>query len=229
MAGKAIYAALLAVQQGLKAPKDKSGGKYSYRSAEDILEKVKPLLQENGLILLMGEDIKADAVGSFIESTATLVDIATGDSVVTHSMAREDVGTKFMSPGQATGAAVSYARKYALGGMFAIDNEQDIDSQEYQQKRSQTSQNRPQATQKQNTGTYKGSTANGAQDEMRAKAIKSLNKEIERTGVDSTALKEIAKAKYGKESVKDMTTNEICDLANKMEGYLMEQIEKASK
>ena len=138
MAGKAIYAALLAVQQGLKAPKDKSGGKYSYRSAEDILEKVKPLLQENGLILLLDEAIKADSVGSFIESTATLVDIATGDSVSTHSMAREDVGTKFMSPGQATGAAVSYARKYALGGMFAIDNEQDIDSQEYQQKRSHT-------------------------------------------------------------------------------------------
>ena len=175
MAGKAIYAALLAVQQGLKAPKDKSGGKYSYRSAEDILEKVKPLLQENGLILLLDEAIKADAVGSFIESTATLVDIATGDSVSTHSMAREDVGTKFMSPGQATGAAVSYARKYALGGMFAIDNEQDIDSQEYQQKRSQTAQNRPQATQKQNAGTYKGSTANNATDEMRAKAMKSLN------------------------------------------------------
>lgn len=226
MAGKAIYAALLAVQQGLKAPKDKSGGKYSYRSAEDILEKVKPLLQENGLILLLDEAIKADAVGSFIESTATLVDIATGDSVSTHSMAREDVGTKFMSPGQATGAAVSYARKYALGGMFAIDNEQDIDSQEYQQKRSQTAQNRPQATQKQNAGTYKGSTANNATDEMRAKAIKSLNAEIERTGVTSGAVKDIAMEKYGKASVKEMTTGQICDLTNKLEKYLMEQIEQ---
>lgn len=228
MAGKAIYAALLAVQQGLKAPKDKSGGKYSYRSAEDILEKVKPLLQENGLILLLDEAIKADAVGSFIESTATLVDIATGDSVSTHSMAREDVGTKFMSPGQATGAAVSYARKYALGGMFAIDNEQDIDSQEYQQKRSQTAQNRPQATQKQNAGTYKGNTANNATDEMRAKAIKSLNAEIERTGVASSEVAAIAKAKYGKASVKEMTTGQICDLANKLESYLMEQINEAS-
>lgn len=228
MAGKAIYAALLAVQQGLKAPKDKSGGKYSYRSAEDILEKVKPLLQENGLILLLDEAIKADAVGSFIESTATLVDIATGDSVSTHSMAREDVGTKFMSPGQATGAAVSYARKYALGGMFAIDNEQDIDSQEYQQKRSQTAQNRPQATQKQNAGTYKGNTANNATDEMRAKAIKSLNAEIERTGVASSEVAAIAKAKYGKASVKEMTTGQICDLANNLEKFLMEQINEAS-
>lgn len=228
MAGKAIYAALLAVQQGLKAPKDKSGGKYSYRSAEDILEKVKPLLQENGLILLLDEAIKADAVGSFIESTATLVDIATGDSVSTHSMAREDVGTKFMSPGQATGAAVSYARKYALGGMFAIDNEQDIDSQEYQQKRSQTAQNRPQATQKQNAGTYKGSNANNATDEMRAKAIKALNAEIERTGAQGSEVAAIAKAKYGKTSVKDMTTDQICDLANRLEQYLMDQINEAS-
>ena len=228
MAGKAIYAALLAVQQGLKAPKDKSGGKYSYRSAEDILEKVKPLLQENGLILLLDEAIKADSVGSFIESTATLVDIATGDSVSTHSMAREDVGTKFMSPGQATGAAVSYARKYALGGMFAIDNEQDIDSQEYQQKRSQTAQNRPQASAKQNAGTYKGNTANNATDEMRAKAIKSLNAEIERTGVASSEVAAIAKAKYGKASVKEMTTGQICDLVNNLEKFLMEQINEAS-
>jgi hypothetical protein len=143
-------------------------------------------------------------------------------------MAREDVGTKFMSPGQATGAAVSYARKYALGGMFAIDNEQDIDSQEYQQKRSQTAQNRPQASAKQNAGTYKGSTANNATDEMRAKAIKSLNAEIERTGVASSEVAAIAKAKYGKASVKEMTTGQICELANKLESYLMEQINEAS-
>lgn len=226
MAGKAIYAALLAVQQGLKAPKDKSGGKYSYRSAEDILEKVKPLLQENGLILLLDEAIKADAVGSFIESTATLVDIATGDSVSTHSMAREDVGTKFMSPGQATGAAVSYARKYALGGMFAIDNEQDIDSQEYQQKRSQTAQNGAGRVQNANKGNYKGNTQNNAtngNDAMRAKAVKSLSAEIERMGVTAQEVSAIAGVKFGKTSTKDMTTNEICDLTNNLESWIMEQ------
>jgi hypothetical protein len=226
MAGKAIYAALLAVQQGLKAPKDKSGGKYSYRSAEDILEKVKPLLQENGLILLLDEAIKADAVGSFIESTATLVDIATGDSVSTHSMAREDVGTKFMSPGQATGAAVSYARKYALGGMLAIDNEQDIDSQEYQQKRSQTAQNGAGRAQNANKGNYKGNAQNNAtngNDAMRAKAVKSLSAEIERMGVTAQEVSAIAGVKFGKTSTKDMTTNEICDLTNNLESWIMEQ------
>ena len=226
MAGKAIYAALLAVQQGLKAPKDKNGGKYSYRSAEDILEKVKPLLQENGLILLLDEAIKADAVGSFIESTATLIDIATGDSVSTHSMAREDVGTKFMSPGQATGAAVSYARKYALGGMFAIDNEQDIDSQEYQQERSQAAQNGAGHAQSAKPNNYKGNTQNNATngaDAMRVKAVKSLSAEIERMGVTAQEVSAIAGVKFGKTSTKDMTTNEICDLTNNLESWIMEQ------
>jgi hypothetical protein len=222
MAGKAIDAALLAVQQGLKAPKDKSGGKYSYRSAEDILEKVKPLLQENGLILLLDEAIKADAVGSFIESTATLVDIATGDSVSTHSMAREDVGTKFMSPGQATGAAVSYARKYALGGMFAIDNEQDIDSQEYQQKRSQTAQNRPQQPAKQNAGTYKGGG-----DEIRHKAIEGLKAEVGRIGCTWDEVTAIANYKMGK-APKEMTAGNIAILTNNLETWLMGTEKKKS-
>jgi hypothetical protein len=213
MEGKAIYAALLAVQQGLKAPKDKSGGKYKYRSAEDILEKVKPLLQENGLVILLDETIKADAVGSFIESTATLIDIATGDSVSTHSMAREDVGTKFMSPGQATGAAVSYARKYALGGMFAIDNEEDIDSQQYQNSR-QTSQNRPQ--QPANIG--KGSNNN----DMRTKAMKSLTEAIKQCGVTKEEVSAIAGVKYGKVSTKDMSIGEIADLANNLQMYIIE-------
>jgi hypothetical protein len=214
MEGKAIYAALLAVQQGLKAPKDKSGGKYNYRSAEDILEKVKPLLQENGLVILLDETIKADAVGSFIESTATLIDIATGDSVSTHSMAREDVGTKFMSPGQATGAAVSYARKYALGGMFAIDNEEDIDSQVYQQKRSQTPQNRPQGA----ANIDKGSN----NTDMRTKAMKALNEAIKQCGVSKEEVSAIAGVKYGKISTKEMSIGEISDLANNLQMYIIE-------
>ena len=92
----------------------------------------------------------------------------------------------------------------------------------------QTAQNRPQQPAKQNANNYKGSTANNATDEMRAKAIKSLNAEIERTGVASSEVAAIAKAKYGKASVKEMTTGQICELANKLESYLMEQINEAS-
>ena len=216
MEGKPIYAALMAVQAELKAPKDKSGGKYSYRSAEDILEKVKPLLQENGLILLLDEAIKADAVGSFIESTATLIDIATGDSVSTHSMAREDVGTKFMSPGQATGAAVSYARKYALGGMFAIDNEQDIDSQEYQ-KRSQTAQNGA-GTRSQSNAPSKGST----NDELRSKAMHSLVTEMQRVGASGEEVSSLCGVKFGKTTSRDLSTGELSQLAANLESWIKE-------
>lgn len=92
----------------------------------------------------------------------------------------------------------------------------------------QTSQNRPQQPAKQNAGTYKGGNASGAQDEMRAKAIKSLNAEIERTGVAGTEVAAIAKAKYGKASVKEMTTGQICDLANNLEQFLLDQINEAS-
>lgn len=96
----------------------------------------------------------------------------------------------------------------------------------------QTAQNRPQQPANTNKGNYKGNTArtavNGAQDEMKAKAIKSLNAEIERTGVACSEVKAIALAKYGKDSVNKMTTTEICDLANNLEKFLMEQINEAS-
>jgi hypothetical protein len=249
MAGKPIYAALQAVQRELKAPKGQynSFGKYKYRSCEDIVEAVKPLLNEHGLILTMSDDVVefgnyahkkttgndvVEISGSriYIKATATVIDVVTGDKIEVTAMAREPEEKKGMDCSQITGTASSYARKYALNGLFAIDDTKDADTDQYKQQTngSNSSQNRPQATQKQNAGTYKGSTANNATDEMRAKAIKSLNAEIERTGVASSEVAAIAKAKYGKASVKEMTTGQICDLANKLESYLMEQINEAS-
>jgi hypothetical protein len=232
MAGKPIYAALQAVQRELKAPKGQynSFGKYKYRSCEDIVEAVKPLLNEQGLILTMSDEVVGVADRVYIKATCKVIDVANGDVIETSALARESLTKKGMDDSQITGTASSYARKYALNGLFAIDDTKDADTDQYKQQTngSNSSQNRPQATQKQNAGTYKGSTANNATDEMRAKAIKSLNAEIERTGVASSEVAAIAKAKYGKASVKEMTTGQICDLANKLESYLMEQINEAS-
>jgi hypothetical protein len=231
MAGKPIYAALLAVQQGINAPKDKKGYGYEYRTADGILQAAKPLLQEQGVICILSDESKQVGNRYYIKATAKLIDIATGDSVEATGEAVEPDKLASMAPPQITGTASTYARKRALEGLFLLDNEKDVDSKEVQdaiKNSRQTAQNRPQATQKQNAGTYKGSTANGAQDEMRAKAIKSLNAEIERTGVASTEVAAIAKAKYGKASVKEMTTGQICDLTNNLEKFLMEQIEQAS-
>ena len=197
MAGKAIYAGLMQVQQTLKAPKDKNGGKYKYRSAEDILENVKPLLKDAGLILKMKEEIKADAIGSYIESVVTVIDIATGDREETSSQVREDVGTKFMSPGQATGAAISYARKYALCGMFAIDNEEDLDSPSYQQARKAPKKDES--------------------DIVMAKAVERLNGVIKGKGLSKNYLVSTAEKVIGKKSVADMTTEEVLKLAEVLE------------
>lgn len=231
MAGKPIYAALLAVQQGINAPKDKKGYGYEYRTADGILQAAKPLLQEQGVICILSDESKQVGNRYYIKATAKLIDIATGDSVEATGEAVEPDKLASMAPPQITGTSSTYARKRALEGLFLLDNEKDVDSKEVQdaiKNSRQTAQNRPQATQKQNAGTYKGSNANGAQDEMRAKAIKSLNAEIERTGVASSEVAAIAKAKYGKASVKEMTTGQICDLTNKLEQYLLDQINEAS-
>lgn len=200
---KTIYAALMGVQQSLKAPKDKDGGgRYKYRSAEDILEKVKPLLQDAGLILLLDEEIKADSIGSYIYSTATIVDIATGDSLSTHSMAREDLNTKVMSPGQATGAAISYARKYCLGGLFLIDNEDDLDSPAYQAKSKPLTD------------------ANGAQDNMKQTALKSLNAKVKELGISNEAVTNIIHRQYNKANSKEMSTGEVAHMVSNLEKFI---------
>lgn len=222
MAGKTIYAGIMQIQQNLKAPKDKDGGKYKYRSAEDILENVKPLLQQAGLIVLFKDTVKTDEIGSYIESTCRLIDIATGDSEESVAIAREDTATKFMSPGQASGAAISYARKYALCGMFAIDNEDDLDSQAYQKAR-QTSQNDAQATEKKNKGksTNKDSKAlyNEA-DAVRKANINKLNAEIKRLGAKPEDVKNLAEFNFKKKSVNDMSDTEICILTENLERWL---------
>ncbi len=244
MEGKAIYAALQAVQRDLKAPKGQynSFGKYKYRSCEDIVEAVKPLLNEHGLILTMSDDVVefgnyahkkttgndvVEISGSriYIKATATVVDVVTGDKIEVTAMAREPEEKKGMDCSQITGTASSYARKYALNGLFAIDDTKDADTDQYKQQTngSNSPQNRPQATQKQNAGAYKGNGANNATDEMRAKAIKSLNAEISRMGLTGQEVSAIAGLKFNKVSTKDMTTNEICQLTNNLESWVFEQ------
>ena len=123
-----IIGKLTEVQAKLKAPKGQynSFGKYKYRSCEDILEAVKPLLAERGLALALSDEPITEGTRTYIMATATLMDGA--DRVEVRAFAREPETKKGMDESQITGMASSYARKYALNGLFAIDDTKDADT-----------------------------------------------------------------------------------------------------
>lgn len=126
--GKTIYDALLDIQARLKAPKGQTNnfGNYKYRSAEDILEAVKPLLKDNGCFLTISDDIVM--VGSRIYVKATITLSKNGETIQTTAFARESESKSGMDASQITGASSSYARKYALNGLFCIDDTKDADA-----------------------------------------------------------------------------------------------------
>lgn len=128
-----IYTKLANVQKELKAPKNqynKFGG-YNYRSCEDILEAAKPLCIENGLILTLTDSVIQIGDRFYVRAKAVVTDMDEGlctfESV---SYAREPLEKKASDPSQITGAASSYARKYALNGLFCIDDAKDADGEE---------------------------------------------------------------------------------------------------
>lgn len=125
-----VYLKLLNIQEKLKAPKSQfnSFGKYNYRNCEDILEGVKPILKENNCILLIKDDVQIIGERYYIKAKVSLIDIEDGKEISSEAFAREEENKKGMDGSQVTGAASSYARKYALNGLFAIDDTKDSDS-----------------------------------------------------------------------------------------------------
>lgn len=117
------------IQQGLKAPKGNYNnfGKYNYRSCEDILEAVKPLLSEQGCTLVIADDIMLIGDRFYVKATATLTN-SEGVKEVATAFAREQETKSGMDSSQLTGATSSYARKYALNGLFCIDDTKDADT-----------------------------------------------------------------------------------------------------
>lgn len=128
-----IYAALAAVQSELKAPKGQMNtfGGYSYRSCEDILEAVKPILKAKGLFLQLSDEPVMVGDWHYIKATATIADFS-GNQLFCTAYAREPEQKTKMDAAQVTGTSSSYARKYALNGLFCIDDTKDADTDEYQ-------------------------------------------------------------------------------------------------
>lgn len=129
---------LLKIQQALKAPKGQynSFGKYKYRSCEDILEAVKPLLSENKVTLTISDDLVILGDRFYVKAVAAFTDIKTGQTITNTAFAREDESKKGMDGAQITGTASSYARKYCLNGLFLIDDTKDADTDEYKNQQS---------------------------------------------------------------------------------------------
>lgn len=145
-----IYAKLSVIQLNLIAPKNQYNnfGKYNYRSCEDILEGLKPCLQETKTAVTVNDEIVQIGDRYYIKATATLFDCETGESVSNTAYAREEESKKGMDASQVTGATSSYARKYALNGLFCIDDVKDADTRDNRQEEAKKQQDEEQEQKK---------------------------------------------------------------------------------
>ena len=123
------YKKLLEVQKELVVNKARETSRYKYRNAEDILEAVKPLLSKKQCCIVLNDDVEVKEGRFYVKATATFVDTETDEKVSVSSYAREDAESKLMQTAQLTGSSISYARKYALGGLLCIDDGNDADKQ----------------------------------------------------------------------------------------------------
>ena len=131
-----IYEKLSAIQVKLNAPKKQynSYGRYNYRSCEDILEGLKPHLEETKTAVTVNDEIVLIGERYYVKATATLHDCESDKSVSNTAYAREEITKKGMDASQITGSTSSYARKYALNGLFCIDDVKDADTRDNRQK-----------------------------------------------------------------------------------------------
>ena len=194
----------------MKAPKSQhnSFGKYDYRSAEDIIEAVKPLLKENGLFLTMSDDIVLIGDRYYVKATVSVTDIVTGESVQTSALAREAAQKKGMDESQVTGTASSYARKYALNGLFAIDDTKDADTDQYRYA--------------QNAQNGAGRAQKLTDEEMMNNAKRLLKAEVERIGCTWDEVRAISGVKLGKTETKKMSVGEVSNLVANLEKWIEE-------
>ena len=189
-----VYTKLLNVQSELKAPKSQynSFGKYKYRSCEDILEALKPILNKNKATVIISDDILFVEGRHYIKATVKFIDTENGEMVENSALAREDEVKKGMDSSQITGSVSSYARKYALNGMFAIDDTKDSDS----------------------TNTH------GVEPEQSKSTSKLSAKQVGRllaiglkAGIKEPEIKKVIKAEFEKDKIEDLSIeayNSIC-------------------
>lgn len=199
-----LHEKLLAIQTKLKAPKGQynSFGKYSYRSAEDILEAVKPLNAEQGVLLTITDEIKEIGGRVYVVATATVSDGT--DELKVSAFAREPENKKGMDESQITGATSSYARKYALNGLYAIDDNKDADTDEHKQQ--QDNAPKKQQAQKQQQQKQQQQEKGFTEQELH-ELVEKYVRNIEALGVDRAKLIEFVCNKHSVGNLFDLKPN----------------------
>lgn len=196
-----VYEKLLHVQQKLKAPKNQYNkfGDFHYRSCEDIQEAVKPLLQETKTVLLVNDEVVLIGSRFYIKATAVFHDTESTESITNTAFARENESKPKMDEAQITGSCSSYARKYALNGLFCIDDAKDPDTppaeNTAESRQDKKTTNEPKRTQnKKPAATQKVNSAELAR----------LKLEADRTG---TSLLKVCQ-RYNVISIEELTTEQ---------------------
>lgn len=157
----AVHEKLKEIQMMLKAPKNlynKYGG-FNYRNAEGIYEAVKPLLNQLNMTLIINDSVQNVGTKNYIKATAYLTDCETGEQLFSCALAREAETKKGMDDSQITGTASSYARKYALNGLFLLDDTKDEDSDECRKYKENKSKAEPAEPTQTAQPTFKPATA----------------------------------------------------------------------
>ena len=217
-----MIAKLCRVQAALKAPKNQRNnfGNYNYRSCEDILEAVKPLLAQEGLVLTITDGIEMVGNRYYVKATATVTD---GEkSISATAYAREADSRKGMDEAQVTGSSSSYSRKYALNGLFCIDDTRDADTMD-----NRTSTPEPKAKTKA-APKQKDEPILDSGEKKKA-MLKQIAEGAKKHSISADDMKLIMKRQYNKESSTKLTEAEVADLAANFERYAIEMVEDEAK
>lgn len=200
---KNVLKKLLIIQQNISVPKGQHNefGDFNYRSCEDILERARPLCNDNGLVIRLTDKIIQMSDRFYVEATAAVIDVDSGEVFSTTAYARETETRPKMDVAQITGASSSYARKYALAGLFGLDDNKDADTMD--------------------------NTANMAKINGKNKDdyIKSICRQMRQKQMDNKLITKILKYKYNKTNSKYLTIKEAMDLDKNLDKYYIEQQE----
>lgn len=189
---KNVLKKLLIIQQNISVPKGQHNefGDFNYRSCEDILERARPLCNDNGLVIRLTDKIIQMSDRFYVEATAAVIDVDSGEVFSTTAYARETETRPKMDVAQITGASSSYARKYALAGLFSLDDNKDAD------------------------------TMDNTSQEDKDKVLKSICRTIRANKIDNGLVTKIIENKYRKFNSKQLTLSELKDLDKNILNYV---------